>query len=673
MQAPATRTFNVARTIALTIIGLLVLGLGYLRFKPDDGRVSVPKGAHAGQLKMKPCRYATENGSYAADCGTLVVPENRHRADSRLIALPVTRIRARTADPGTPVFRLQGGPGITNMTFPDASRFSGTRDVVLVGYRGVDGSVRLDCPEVDSAMKHARDLAGQRAFDAYTSGYRSCVDRLQADGVDLAGYSLPERVDDFEAARRALGYHRVDLLSESAGTRTAMIYAWRHPASVARSVMIGVNPPGNYLWYPQTIDEQIRKYSHLCAQDPSCSSRTSDLAATLHTTAIPDRWWFLPIKKGNVRVATFFGLIDSTSAAAGPIAAPKTIDAWLAAAKGDASGLWLQSVMSQLVFPTAQVKGDVAAVGRVDAAYGRRYFATEQAPDSILGDAATRFIWDDGRLLNAWPAGPDDGKYNTVQTSRVPTLLIGGNVDVATPAQNATRELLPYLPNGHQVVLRDLGHAEDFWAYEPTAGSHLINTFYVSGKVDASRFTRHVIDFTPSGTQTSLAKIILTVMLAFAALTVLSLVLLPLRIHRRGGFGRKSAALIRSLGMVVIGLGGWFAGVLIALTTMPTVPLDSDLLAGLSVGLPVGLGIYWAWVRRDRPAGTKAIGLAAALGGALVGGWLGYHVTPGLFAVLTTIVGATLGGNLTLLVLEIVRSPVAGEVSPPTRTSLTPA
>ncbi len=93
----------------------------------------------------------------------------------------------------------------------------------------------------------------------------------------------------------------------------------------------------------------------------------------------------------------------------------------------------------------------------------------------------------------------------------------------------------------------------------------------------------------------------------------------------------------------------------------------------MSTSPPVGLGIYWAWVRRDRPAATKTIGLAAALCGALVGAWLGYHVTPGLLAVLTTIIGAAVGGNLTLFVLDIVRSPVAVEAAAPARTSLSPA
>ena len=145
---PSTRRFSRGRITGLTLIAVLTLGLGYLHFAGSSTAVSVPAGAHAGQLTMHPCTYSTEKGASAADCGTLVVPENRHDPNSRLIALPVIVIRAHSAHPGVPIFRLQGGPGITNMVFPDASRFTANHDVVLVGYRGVDGSVRLDCPEV---------------------------------------------------------------------------------------------------------------------------------------------------------------------------------------------------------------------------------------------------------------------------------------------------------------------------------------------------------------------------------------------------------------------------------------------------------------------------------------------------------------------------------------------
>jgi pimeloyl-ACP methyl ester carboxylesterase len=352
MAAPRTRIFTPVRIVALTVIGLAVVGLAYLRFAPDAGSVSVPKDAHAGELSLHSCHYATDKGSYTADCGTLVVPENRADAQSRLIALPVTRIRARSEHPAEAIFRLEGGPGITNMKFAKASRFADDHDVVLVGYRGVDGSSVLDCPEVESALKHSTDFLGQKSFLAYGDGFRSCANRLTDDGVDLAGYSLAQRVDDLEAARVALGYERIDLLSESAGTRTAMIYSWRHPRNIHRSVMIGVNPPGHFLWDAKTTDEQIRRYAALCSKDDTCSKRTDDLAASLRRTNadIPDRWLFLPIQKGNVRVASFYGLVETTSESA-PITAPMTLSSWLSADDGDASGFWFQSLLADLAFP----------------------------------------------------------------------------------------------------------------------------------------------------------------------------------------------------------------------------------------------------------------------------------------------------------------------------------
>ena len=125
------------------------------------------------------------------------------------------------------------------------------------------------------------------------------------------------------------------------------------------------------------------------------------------------------------------------------------------------------------------------------------------------------------------------------------------------------------------------------------------------------------------------------------------------RVRRRGGFGRKASAVLRSLYPIVLGLGGWFIGVLIVVTTMPGVPLDDELLAVLSVGVPIGLGIYWAWVHRDGSGRSQDRGPRGALAGALVGAWLGFNATTGLLALITAIVGATVGANLLLIALDI--------------------
>ena len=663
MQAPTPRGSTPARIVALVLIALVALGLAYLRFASGPGSVSVPEGAKAGDLILEECTYATEDGGYSADCGTLVVPENRADPASRLIALPVTRIRARSDRPAEPIFRLEGGPGKTNLQFRAASRFAGDRDVVLVGYRGVEGSSVLDCPEVESALAHSTDFVGEKSFRAYGDAFRSCADRLQDSGVDLAGYTPKHRADDLEAARRAFGYDRIDLVSESAGTRTAMIYAWRYPKSVHRSVMVAVNPPGHFLWDAKTTDEQIGRYAKLCAEDADCSERTDDLSATMKQTDVPDGWGFLPIKDGNMRLASFFGLMESTPETA-PLSAPMTIDAWLSAAEGDASGFWFQSLLAGLVFPKAFVWGEYAAFGSVDAAAARDHFSPGRQPDSILDDAGSALAWGNGRLADAWPAAPDADEYSRVRTSNVETLLIGGELDFATPPQNATRELLPSLPNGHEVVLPGFGHSTSFWVEQPEAGTQLINTFFDSGRVDDSRYEPQKIDFTPAITQTALAKGIAVSMVGLALLTVISLLWMARRVGKRGRFGRKASVTLRSLYPIVLGLGGWFIGVLVAITTMPGVPLDDELLAVLSVGLPVGLGIYCAWLDRSSSANTRLAGFVAAVAGALIGALLGFNATSDLLALVTAIAGAAAGANLILIALDILWARSARERAP---------
>jgi TAP-like protein len=235
----------------------------------------------------------------------------------------------------------------------------------------------------------------------------------------------------------------------------------------------------------------------------------------------------------------------------------------------------------------------------------------------------------------------------------VETLLIGGEVDVATPPQWATRDLLPQLQNGHQVVLDGFGHSTSFWEEQPEAGSRLINTFLDDGRVDTSLYEAQPVDFSPEVTQAALGKGIAGTMVGLAALTVLSLLWMALR--RKPRLGRKKSVLMRSLYPFVLGLGGWFAGVLIVATTMPSTPLDDQWLATLSVGLPIGLGVYFAWVNRDGSARVRATGFAAAVAAGLAGAWVGFHAAADLLALVTAIVGASVGANLALILLDIAR------------------
>src|ERR671935_1191622 len=179
--------------------------------------------------------------------------------------------------------------------------------------------------------------------------------------------------------------------------------------------------------------------------------------------------------------------------------------------------------MAQLIFPRAQVWGDVVAVSRSDAAYARRFFAEHADRGSVIGAPGTDLIWFGGRLLDSWPANPDENEYARVRDSKVETLLVGGTLDFATPPQWTTRDLLPHLPNGRQVVIRNIGHTDDFWTYQPKASSRLINTYFDSGRVDTSLYADEPVDFTPTLGHGDIAKIVLGLMLGLATPTVLSL------------------------------------------------------------------------------------------------------------------------------------------------------
>ena len=186
---------------------------------------------------------------------------------------------------------------------------------------------------------------------------------------------------------------------------------------------------------------------------------------------MPDRWLFLPIRTGNVRVVSFYGLMESTSEAA-PLNGPMTIDAWLSAAEGDASGFWFQSLVAELASrcrssgaSTRRPRGPTPGRRRTTSPPASRRAARASATP------ATTFAWGGGRLADAWPAAPDENEYSRVRTSKVETLLIGGALDFATPPQVATQgapAVPAERPPGRAAGIRALGLVLE----RPAGGRH---------------------------------------------------------------------------------------------------------------------------------------------------------------------------------------------------------
>lgn len=233
------------------------------------------------------------------DCGLLLVPENRRKARSRTIRLPVTIFRSTAPAPAAdPVVYLPGGPGLSSIdgrTTGKGNPFLAERDQILLEGRGNKfARPSLDCPAIN-------DLRATNATPAVqTAAAARCRAALVALGIDLDGYTSAEAADDLDDLRRALGIRQWNLIGFSYGTRLAQTVLQRHPEGVRSVVLDSVLPTD--VNYDETAASSLRRaidaLLNACATEPACDGRYPNLRnrfATLVTDAdrngirIPDR------------------------------------------------------------------------------------------------------------------------------------------------------------------------------------------------------------------------------------------------------------------------------------------------------------------------------------------------------------------------------------------------
>jgi pimeloyl-ACP methyl ester carboxylesterase len=509
----------------LFIILVFVMGCG----NNDKKYPQPPADARADSYVREAKELKIGSEIYRADFATITVPENRSNPASRLISIPFLRIHSHSKNPAEPILALAGGPGESNMTWDwgKAATFLPDHDFVLVGYRGVDGSTLLECPEVTKAFKQSDDLLGEESMKNIGRAWIADAKRLKAQGIDLDGYSMLDCIEDNESVRKALKYERINLLSESYGTRIAYLYGLRYPDHIFRSAMISVNPPGHFVWEPRTIDAQLKQYAALWSKDSAMSAKTSDPYGTVRRVldAMPGRWLFLSINPGKVRVVTFVLLFQRNTAA-------QVFDAYVAADRGDPSGLALMSLAYDFVVPSLFTWGDLASKAvSADFDSTRSYGAEMESTDYPLGSPLGKVLWGSSRY-GRWPMQQLPEEFRKLRNSDVQTLLLSGSIDFSTPAEFATNELLPYLKNGKQIIFSECGHVNDMWYVNPENTRLILTSFYDTGVPNTS-LNRYVpMDFGVGWGFPALVKVTLGV-IAFVIIALVAAVVWLIRKCRK--------------------------------------------------------------------------------------------------------------------------------------------
>lgn len=425
-----------------------------------------------------------ENQEYVLLRGELTVPEDRSNANSRTLTLPVQIIKAARANVAEPIFWLDGGPGVTNMLSVEKiastspTKLLTTHDFVCIGYRGVDGSTVLKSKKINKAFQGIdHKMLSDRSLDNVEVEIKKYCTKLRKDGVDINQYTILDVIDDFDYARKELNYRSVNLLSTSYGTRIALLYAYRFPSAVKRTIMVGACPPGYFLTRPDQAENIIRHYDSLYKLESGVEHQGSIIDAIQNAfDRLPKRWATFRLDPDKIKAGTISMLYARGSAV-------WAFNAYFKAAhEGDYSELYMLQKIYEM--NSKNVIGDVYAKtvsADMDTESANTTRGQFRNSSTLLGNNIAAVY---GSTAHAWSIRSIPDEYKTSRMSESEVLVISGDLDFRTPVDITNRELMPFLKNGRHVVLKNMSHRDILM--NVMKSQDFLHQYFDCGQVDES-------------------------------------------------------------------------------------------------------------------------------------------------------------------------------------------
>ncbi len=447
------------------------------------------------RLELKPDKILCRAKEYHGMRGTLYVPEDRTKPDSRTIELPVIVVKSLSPDPYYPIFRFAGGPGVSNMNLGDNINESdlAKHDLVEVGYRGVDGQPKLKHPLFNEIFR-IPDFLSEPGLKEIGRMFAEACKSLTAAGIDVRQYNILNVVDDTEAARAALGYEKINITGGSYGGSVVMVYCLRYPQSIHRAIMAEAAFPYDIAFgKPSEFDARLNHINELWKKNTEAVKRTPDIMRTMRNVLakLPKEYNGAPIDSSKLRLMTSFGITNERSYA------NMVFDAYISAEKGDFSSIVAMCMMYEMFIGIIGYPGDLLAKTHSSVNEPDRDFISElDDPDSVIGSPVSMLAWGCFQY-SGWPVISLVKEHPPTQKSTVETLIFYGSKETGESFRNKYRN---NFTNAHWVILDDLGHG-DIWTITADGTQHLMRTFLNEGVVDTSKFgSIPEWDFTPQTT-----------------------------------------------------------------------------------------------------------------------------------------------------------------------------
>lgn len=177
----------------------------------------------------KQVTFEAKNGqSSVAFEGSIMVPENRNKKDSRQIPVKYVRFPSTSKNPGPPIIYLAGGPGGSGIQtakywrFPLFMALREFGDVIALDQRGTGASdVTLKC-DSSVVIDHSLVMSDETYINLHQKALKQCLDFWKSNDVDIFGYTTVENVKDLEALRLHFKAKKISLWGISYGSHMAL-------------------------------------------------------------------------------------------------------------------------------------------------------------------------------------------------------------------------------------------------------------------------------------------------------------------------------------------------------------------------------------------------------------------------------------------------------------------
>ena len=466
----------------LFLAGLLANSTGV---SSDDTPLTGDITAATGVI-FKECSIGTAGTQLPAQCATLDVPLDPANPALGNQRLSVAKIASRRRSNNTDALTLlAGGPGQSAIeSFPAVSfafrHIMQDRDVILIDQRGTGDSTALECPDDTDTTSLQTGASPETDPEEIAALAAECLAQLPADPQ---WFTTSVAVQDLENVRRQLGISHWNLYGISYGTRVALHYLRRYPASVRTMVLDAVVPPQVSLG-PDIATLAQQALEHIfkrCESNAGCFAAFGNL--TEPTLALLDDLGEQPRTITYEDVAT--GQLTTREFTREQLAITLRLMSYSSQTAAILPSMLFDAIENNNLAPLARQSdmqstslGNTLATGMHHAIICTEdvpFFDQQpdtSLPQSYLGNEIINAIQ---ATCSRWPAGIIDDDFKQAVVSDIPTLILSGGADPITPP--AYGELVAEsLSHVKHIINEDQGHMQAIFGCMPVLLAQFIDS-----------------------------------------------------------------------------------------------------------------------------------------------------------------------------------------------------